>query len=88
METRKGITESGFEYKLTEEALDNMELVDALSELEDNPLYISKVVKLLLGDEQRKSLYDHVRAEDGRVPTSKIEKELSEIMLGTQDSKN
>ncbi len=88
MDSRKGITESGFEYELTEEALDNMELVDALAELEENPLMISKVVKLLLGNAQRERLYEHLRKINGRVSTSKVEKELSEIMLGTEERKN
>ena len=59
-----------------------MELLDALEEMTDgNELAISKVVKLMLGKENRKKLYDHIRDKDGRVPLEIIDKCLTEIML-------
>ncbi len=75
----KGETKTGFKFEVPKEALDNMELVDAIAELEENPLMVSKVTKLLLGTDQRKKLYDHVRAEDGRVPSEDLSQEIAEI---------
>ena len=39
----EGRTESGFEYQIADNAMDNMELLDAIAEIdsEDNPLAIS-----------------------------------------------
>ena len=34
----EGITSSGFKFHIQEEVLDNMELVDAIAELETNPI--------------------------------------------------
>lgn len=73
-------TKSGFECEVTKGRLDNMELVDALAELDENELAVSRVCLLLLGKETRKRLYDHLRTEDGRVPTASLTAELSEIM--------
>lgn len=76
----RGKTSSGFEFALGENVLDNMELVDALAESSDSDLMsVSRVVGLLLGKELRQKLYDHVRAEDGRVPIQAVNAEVSEI---------
>ena len=91
MEEKKyvsGETESGFIFNIEVERLDNMELIDALAELEDNPLQMSTVIRLLLGKEDKKRLYDHVRTDEGMVPSGLIEKELGEIFTLSQDLKN
>lgn len=80
-------TKSGFVFNIRKERLDNMELIDALAELETDPLQISNVITLMLGDEKKK-LYDHVRTEEGFVPIEKVEKELSEIFELSQEIKN
>ena len=67
-------TESGFSIELEESALDNMEVLDALSDLDEgNPLAMSRLVVKLLGKDGKKRLYDHLRTEDGRVPASAVE---------------
>lgn len=73
-------TTSGFKCKLDENVVDNMELVDALAEMqgEDDILAISKVLTLLLG-KNKQALYDHIRTKDGRVPVSDISREIKEI---------
>lgn len=76
----KGKTSSGFAYELPENAIDNMELVDALAETtENNPVAVSRVCRLFLGDSLRKRLYDHLRTEDGRVPIEALSNELGEL---------
>ena len=60
----KGTLKNGFEFDIPDNRLDNMELVDALSEIEDNnPLAITKVANLMLGKDQKKKLYDYLRTE-------------------------
>lgn len=75
-----GKTSSGFTFELDDNVMDNMELVDQLSELNsENPYAISKIIMLLLGEGQRKALYDHLRTEDGRVPVMQAAKEINDI---------
>ena len=79
---KKIVLENGLELEVNEKAVNNMELLDALEEMtEGNELAISKVVKLMLGKENRKKLYDFVRDKDGRVPLEIIDKCLTEIMM-------
>ncbi len=72
-------TASGFEFEIEDGVLDNMELLDAIAELEENPLKLTKVVKLLLGEETKERLYDHVRNEKGRVPAEALSTEVADI---------
>lgn len=76
----KGKTTSGFAYEIDENVLDNMELVDALAEAQDdNPITISRACVLLLGKETRAKLYDHLRTPDGRVPIEGVSNAIIEI---------
>lgn len=76
----KGETASGFVYQIDENVLDNMELVDALAEAQnDNPITISRACELLLGKETRAKLYDHLRTPDGRVPIAGVSNTIIEI---------
>lgn len=76
----RGTTSSGFSYEIDEETLDNMELIDAMAHADaGNPLAISDVCRLMLGDEMRQALYDHVRTAKGNVPLQKIKDEIIEI---------
>lgn len=78
-------TASGFEFEIEDGVLDNMELLDAIAELEENPLKLTKVVKLLLGEETKERLYDHVRNDKGRVPAEALSKEVAEIFKLLED---
>ena len=82
-------TESGFSIELEESALDNMEVLDALSDLDEgNPLAMSRLVVKLLGKDGKKRLYDHLRTEDGRVPASAIESAIMELFQSINVGKN
>lgn len=87
-----GTTKSGFEYAIEDNRLDNMELLDAFTELSDDEaesaLAVSKVCLLMLGKQQRKRLYDHLRREDGTVPTKEVGETIMEIMQASQAGKN
>ena len=85
----KGKTSTGFEYEIKKSKLDNMELIDALVEVESNPLAISRVAKLLLDDEQRHGLYNHLRTPEGNVPIVAVSEAVAEIIKGSgQQGKN
>jgi len=86
---REITSESGFEYKFDESVLDNMELIDALAELDEGKTqYITRVCKMLFGEEQRKHLYDHLRTEKGNVPISEVMKEIGDIFEKLSVGKN
>ena len=83
-------TKSGFCCEIDPEELNNMELVDALAEVQNgNSLAYPTVCLLILGKETRTRLYNHLRNEAGRVPPADVDRELTEIMnaLG-QPAKN
>ena len=76
----KGITSSGFEYEVDERVTDDMELIDNIAEIETDGTKMSKVVLTVLGKEQRKRLYDHVRTDDGFVSAQEVLKTIFEII--------
>lgn len=88
MATKKKKTSTGFVYSIDENALNNFELLDLFAEVDENPLLLPKLLKMLLGEETKKALYDHVRLEDGTVPADAISRELLEIISGKPEVKN
>lgn len=84
----KGKTSTGFEFDIEDERLDDMELVDIMAEIDENPLLMPKLCKMLLGEEQKKRLYDHLRSEDGRVPIEATTNAIQEIFNSLGDLKN
>lgn len=82
-------TSSGFSCTIKPECLEDMELIELLAVIDDEPLVITKVLDKILGEDMKKKLYDHVREESGRVPVQAVSKELSEIFtLAGEDLKN
>lgn len=72
-------TSTGFECEIDDECLDDMELFDAVADLEaGNNLALPRVIAKICGD-NKKALYDHCRLESGRVPTKAIADEVNEI---------
>ena len=84
----KGKTKSGFEYAIPKENLNNYELVEIISEVEENPLLVPKVVSLLLGKGQSDKLKEHLRTESGIVPADKMGDEITEILNNHPEAKN
>lgn len=74
----KGKTKSGFNYHIDENLLQDYELLEAIAETEKNPIFITTVVRMLLGDDTDK-LKDHVRDENGHVSIEKMNVEITEI---------
>lgn len=82
-------TKDGFAVELSEEALDNVELLDALAEVQDADVpSLGRTIRLLMGKAQAKKLYDHLRTEDGRVPVVALSNALGELMESFRAGKN
>lgn len=73
-------TKSGFSVSVDTDKLDDMELVEALAELNENDIYMPKVATMVLGKEDKSRLYDHLRTEKGNVPVGAFTNEFTEIM--------
>ena len=84
----KGKTTSGFEYEISKARLENYELIEVLSEVDENPLLLPKTVNLLLGEEQADKLKDHLRDDEGLVSTEKLTNEIMEIFQNQSETKN
>ena len=90
----KGKTKSGFEFQYEEEVMNDMEVMDAIIEIETGETELNKlrgyttVLSKILGTDGKKKLYDHVRTESGRVPIEAIDNELIEIISSSKDGKN
>lgn len=75
------ITKSGFRCFLEPDRLDDMRVIDLLAECqEENPIAISQLLTLLLGQKEKGRLYQHVE-KNGRVPIFRILEEIEEIFL-------
>ena len=73
--------ESGYCCEIQENVLDNMELLEKLVEAEEgHPAALISALDMILGKEQRKALFDHLRTDDGRVPMKDTERALVEII--------
>ena len=87
---KAGKLSNGFEYQIDEVIFDDMRFLDALAEADEgDPLAASRVCNMLLGKEQKKSLYKMLANEDGRVPIEVALNCVREIMEALGDeSKN
>nr|DAR03464.1 MAG TPA: hypothetical protein [Caudoviricetes sp.] len=84
----KGTTKSGFRYEIKDERLNNFELVEILSEVDENPLLLPKMLNLLLGERQSKNLKNYLRDEEGFVSTDKIRETIEDIFAAQNKIKN
>ena len=80
----KGKTQSGFEFEVPDESLNNYDMIEVLADVDANALLLPKLVKMLLGEEQAKRLTDHVRTDKGNVPLDAISVEIMEIFKSGQ----
>ncbi len=72
-------TSTGLEIDIDEDIIDDMELFDAIADLQNgNVMMVPTVISKVCG-EQKKALYDHCRNESGRVPAQAVSSEIAEI---------
>lgn len=75
----KGTTRSGFNFEISEAALDDMELAEAAARAaKGDKLAEIEMIERLLGQKQKKALYDHLRV-DGRVSKNAVGEALTDI---------
>lgn len=82
-------TASGFECEIDPNVADDMEILDDIAAVDERPQVMPKLLEKILGEEQKKAMYDHLRAEDGRVPVKPTMDMFVEIMnLAGEATKN
>lgn len=85
----KGKTASGFQFKIYEEARDDMELLENITKFDaGHKELLPDVLVGLLGQEQKDKLYDHCRGKSGRVSATKVFEELKSIFDVIQNSED
>lgn len=84
-----GKTESGFEFSLEDEILDDYELLEMLHKI-DNGDYglVTEMVDQLLGEDQKKRLKEHIRSSEGKVSAKKMLEEVMQIFNVSGELKN
>lgn len=89
MAIRKIELENGFVCEVDEEIKDDMELLEALAAADENALKMGAVVSMVLGEGQKKALYEHLRGKNGRVKATEVTAAVAAIFdaLG-DDAKN
>ena len=77
-------TSNGLLFQVDDNVFDDMEVIDALAEMQKGDVgFVSgypMLVKKVLGDEQRKTMYDALRDENGRVPVQAVGETMGEIL--------
>ena len=76
-----GKTESGFNFELNDDAVDNYELLEILTDIDKGQAKrIVDAIDMLLGEEQKDKLKEHVREKNGRVSTKAMWGEFISIL--------
>lgn len=74
-------TSKGRSYEIIDGATDDMELLDALIDIDaGNMIGLRNAIITLLGEEGRKQLYENNRGVNGRVSASGVLEELHDII--------
>lgn len=83
----KGVTKTGFEFVIDEDAID-MELLDDLADASENCAVLGRIIMRMLGKEQKKRFYDFIRNENGKVPIDKASEGLIDFFNAVKAGKN
>lgn len=83
----QGKTRSGFAFEAAEDIANDMELFEALCDLDGGDARaLVPVCRIVLG-EQKKALYEHLRAIHGKVPVDAVSEEISDILAAVKNGK-
>lgn len=78
----------GFEGDIDENAINDMEFLDALTELQEgDPTALSKMCSLLFTKAEKKRFYDACRNEDGRAEPEKVSEQVTELLKQLNNKK-
>ncbi|MDD6742206.1 MAG: hypothetical protein PUE22_01675 [Roseburia porci] len=84
-----GNTKSGFQFKIEDQALDDYEILEMLTEIDDgNGVLVPKMIERLLGKEQKEALKEHLRNKEGKVSTQNMMIEVMDIFKSSNEGKN
>jgi hypothetical protein len=84
-----GTTPSGYDFSIEESQLDDWDLIETISDIEEgDPIKIVKAAKLLLGDDGLSQLKEHVRTKNGKVTVTAMTEEITAIFSSNTDLKN
>lgn len=85
----KGKTKSGFKFEIDEMIADDLELLEEIAKADKDVTVFPDVLEKILGADQKKALYDHLRNEHGRVSIKAAVDEFTEIMnIAGEETKN
>ena len=82
----KGSTNSGFEFEISDSALNDWELLELIDEIDEKPTVMIRIAKKLLGEDKYILMKEHCTV-DGKVLMDKMMTEVTEIMK-TNSAKN
>ena len=82
------VTSSGFVAETDISRVDDMLFLETIRRIQKGELlaYID-AAEMILGEKGKNALYEHLRTEDGHVPTSAFNAELTEIVQGLRSKK-
>lgn len=75
----RGITKSGFRFSIDSEVFKDMEMLELIGEVDDNPILMPKLLEKMFGKKQKDNLYNFVRDDKGSVPIEKISEIVKDI---------
>lgn len=71
----------GYEGDIDETAVNDMEFLDALTDLQDgDPTALSRMCSLLFTKAEKKRLYDTCRNENGHAEPEKVSEQITELL--------
>ena len=85
----KATLKDGFETELIDENVNDWEFLEVLSDIDEGEEgLIVKAARMMLGKEGVKSLKDHLRNEQGKVPVTAMIDALQELLESVNELKN
>lgn len=82
------VASSGFKYLIDLSKLNDMRFLDVLAEAQASQVEFPKVVRFMLGEEQRNELYKYLEESQGSVPVEVVIKDFYELMEKVKELKN
>lgn len=88
MDAIKVTTAAGCPVTVDPQIGDDWELLEMMSEVDDDPSLIIKIFKKLLGDDQYKDVKDNLKAKNGRISVTDMAAEMTSIFEAASALKN
>lgn len=84
----EGTTKSGFVFAVDPDVFGDAEFLEDFVELRDGTdgLRFFRILDRMLGKDQKKRLYDHVRNDGGKVTVNALAPEFSDIIVALSEN--